>query len=142
MVRTLRAPSPAMLVALVSLFVALAGTALAATPVVKRALFANNAGHLQGKTAAKVAAMPSPARTAKGLVSIVSADYSLNPSEAKDVPVSCPAGEKALAGGWDNPTKTVVSFDTRPPAENTWSTLLLNTAKTAATGKVYVVCIE
>ena len=40
----LRLPSPAMVIACVALLVSMSGTAIAASPVVKRALFANNAG--------------------------------------------------------------------------------------------------
>ena len=46
-----KAPSPALVISCVALFVALGGTAIAAAPIAKRALFANNAGKLQGKTA-------------------------------------------------------------------------------------------
>jgi hypothetical protein len=47
-------PSPALVLALLALFVALGGTAVAATPVVKRALFADNAAKLQGRSAAAI----------------------------------------------------------------------------------------
>ena len=36
-----KAPSPALVIACVALFVALGGTAIAAAPIAKRALFAN-----------------------------------------------------------------------------------------------------
>jgi hypothetical protein len=56
--RSLR-PSPALVVAAVALFVALSGTAVAAgvVPLAKRALVADNASKLEGKTAAQVAAL-------------------------------------------------------------------------------------
>ena len=65
----LRLPSPAMVIACVALLVSMSGTAIAASPVVKRALFANNAGKLQGKSAVEVAGLPGPASTAAGLLS-------------------------------------------------------------------------
>jgi hypothetical protein len=99
----LRRPSPAMVVALVALFVSLSGTAVAAgVPLAKRALFASNSGKLQGRTARQVAAMPgpatdlqgllpqeiaampSPASTASSLVVSASAPFALAPNEGKD----------------------------------------------------------
>jgi hypothetical protein len=53
-VSKLRHPNPALVVACLALADALGGTALAATPAVKRALFADNAGKLQGKTVAQI----------------------------------------------------------------------------------------
>jgi hypothetical protein len=60
-----RLPSPALVVALVALFVALSGTAVAAG-VVPVARFAANAGKLQGKSAAQVARIAGPANTLSG----------------------------------------------------------------------------
>ena len=65
----LRTPSPALVVAVIALFVALSGTAVAAgvVPMAKRALFANNAGKLQGKSARQLAALPGPATSLDGM---------------------------------------------------------------------------
>jgi hypothetical protein len=49
MIRKLRMPSPALVISLIALLISLAGTSIAAVPPVKRALFASNAGKLQGK---------------------------------------------------------------------------------------------
>ena len=74
-------PSPALVVALLALFVSLSGTAVAAgvVPLAKRALsadkakLADNARKLEGQTAAallqKAGQMPGPASSAAGLVS-------------------------------------------------------------------------
>lgn len=61
-------PSPATVLASIALFVSLSGTAIAAgaVPLAKKALFANNAGKLQGKTAEQVAAIPGPATSLNG----------------------------------------------------------------------------
>ena len=75
MLRKLRLPSPAMFIALVSLFVALTSTGWAqnAVPLAKRALTADkakvaaNAQRLQGRTAAAIAATPGPATDAATL---------------------------------------------------------------------------
>ena len=101
----LRPPSPALVVALIALFVALGGTAVAATPIVKRALFADNAGKLQGKTLAAImqgasvagASLPSPASTAGGLVTTKSAPWSVSPGQGLDFTVTCDAGQKGAA---------------------------------------------
>src|SRR6266516_614707 len=54
----IRLPNPAMIVALLALFVALGGTAVAAgvVPLARRALLADNAKKLNGLTAAQIAA--------------------------------------------------------------------------------------
>jgi hypothetical protein len=78
--RRIRRPSPALVVALIALFVSLSGTAIAAKPVA-RALFANNAGKLQGSTRAQViasaaaAVKPTPVTSVRGLVSVSSREF-------------------------------------------------------------------
>lgn len=64
----LHRPSPALFAALLALYVSLAGTAFAAgvVPLAKRALVADNAKRLGGKTRAQVAATPGPATTLGG----------------------------------------------------------------------------
>jgi hypothetical protein len=159
----LRRPSPALVVALVALFMSISGTAVAAgvVPVAKRALFASNAGKLQGRSARQVAAlpgpatylngltaediagMPSPANTASGLVSTGSAPFALAPGEEKDFSAQCPAGNKAISGGFTTPN-VVLAADTRPTASGTgWTLYLMNLSdSTSATGNVQVVCLS
>jgi hypothetical protein len=159
----LRRPSPALVVALVALFMSISGTAVAAgvVPVAKRALFANNAGKLQGRSARQVAAlpgpatylngltaediagMPSPANTASGLVSTGSAPFALAPGEEKDFSAQCPPGNKAISGGFTTPN-VVLAADTRPTASGTgWTLYLMNLSdSTSATGNVQVVCLS
>lgn len=64
----IKLPSPATVIASIALLISLSGTAIAAgaVPLAKKALFANNAGKLQGKTAAQVAAITGPADTLNG----------------------------------------------------------------------------
>ena len=85
-VTRIKRPSPAFVVAMIALFVALGGTAGAvatqAVPLAKRALVAENAKKLGGQTVAQIAAQatakavrqspaaPGPASTAAGLVVI------------------------------------------------------------------------
>jgi hypothetical protein len=68
MLTKLHRPSPALVVASLALFVSLAGTAVSAgvVPLAKRALVADNAKKLGGKTRAQVAATPGPATTLGG----------------------------------------------------------------------------
>lgn len=149
MIKKLRAPSPALVVAVIALFVALSGTAVAAAPVVQRALFADNAGKLQRKTlpqvvqmaAAEGAKRPGPASTAAGLVSLVNAPVALNADEEKDVAVACAAGQKVISAGFTT-NGSVLAFDSRPVSETTWMVYLVNLNRTAgASGTVTAVCI-
>lgn len=159
----LRRPSSALVVALVALFVSLSGTAVAAgvVPMAKRALFANNAGKLQGKTARQVAAlpgpatsleglqaediaeMPGPASTAASLVSSASSPFALAPDEEKDFSAQCPAGAKAVSGGFTSPN-VVLSADSRPTADGAgWTLYLVNMSSSlSATGNVQVICVR
>jgi|Tabmets5t2r1_1033131.scaffolds.fasta_scaffold01505_2 hypothetical protein len=138
----LRPPSPALVVAVIALFVALSGTAVAAG-IVARAQFANNAGKLQGKTARQVAAMPGPATAVSSLVSTASAPFSLGPDAEQDVTVPCPAGTKAISGGFTTPN-SVLSMDTRPSANGAgWSLYLINLSSTeAASGTAQAICLK
>lgn len=136
----LRLPSPAIVIACVALLVAMSGTAVAASPVVKRALFANNAGKLQGKSAAEVAALPSPASTAAGLISAKTQADSLAADSGREFTIGCDAGKKIVSGGFSS-TGAVVSFDSRPSSETTWGIYLLNIGTSGATVTLYAVCV-
>src|SRR3712207_6221765 len=101
MLRKIR-PSPSMVVALLALFVALGGTSVAAAPAVKRALFADNAAKLQGKTAKQVAALPGPADAISRLLLTRTVDFPLAADEQRDFSVSCRKG-RAISGGFSSP---------------------------------------
>ena len=66
--RRMPLPAPATVLASIALLVSLSGTAIAAgaVPLAKRALSADNAKKLGGKTAAQVAAIPGPADSVNG----------------------------------------------------------------------------
>jgi hypothetical protein len=162
--RRISCPSPAMVVAVAALFVALSGTAWAVgnaiVPLASRALNADNAKKLGGKTAAQVAAMPGPAATLGGktadqiaaipgpasavasLVSIKSVSWSLNPGQEGPFTAACNAGQKATGGGFDNPTGSALAFESKPGTDGaSWSVYELNVSSSApASGSVYVVC--
>jgi hypothetical protein len=143
MIGRLKTPSPALVIACVALFVALGGTAVAAAPPVKRALFANNAGKLQGRTAAQVAALPGPASAVASLVSTKSAPFSLNPGEEKYFSVPCAPGEKAISGGFTSPN-AVLAGDTLPTSDGGgWQVYLANLSSSqGASGTAHAVCLR
>lgn len=141
--RRMRLPSPAMVVALLALLVALSGTAVAAgvVPLAKRALVADNAKKLSGQTLAQIvggigAAVPT-------LISVKSQPWSLNPNGGNDFSATCDAGQKAIAGGFDNPSGAALSSDTRPSSDGaSWRIFLFNlSSSAAASGNIYVVCL-
>ena len=103
--RMIKRPSPAFVVAMIALFVALGGTAgavvNAAVPLAKRALVADNAKKLNGVTANQLGsaavqvalrespAGPRPASTAAGLVTVKTAPASLAANGEGEFTVSC-----------------------------------------------------
>jgi hypothetical protein len=147
----LRLPSPAMAVALVALFVALSGTAVAAgvPALAKRALVADNAKKLGGKTSAQLlaqaAAAPGPASSAAGLVSAKTAGFSLSPGGEQVVTATCDSGSKATGGGFNNPTSAlVISAGEGPSADGSgWTEDLINLSDTTpGAGSVIAVCVK
>jgi hypothetical protein len=142
MSRKLRLPGPAMVVALLALFVALSGTAVAAgvPALAKRALVADNAKKLSGKTSAQLlaaasatsksqadaagqaaAAAPGPASTVAGLAVIKSAAVGqLNPGQIREFSISCDAGQQVVGGGLSSDALMVI-FDSFPSNATTWT---------------------
>lgn len=158
----LRRPSPALIVAAIALFMSLSGTAVAAgvVPLAKHALFANNAGLLQGRSAREIASIPgpatslngltadeiadapSPASTASALVATSTAPFALAPGQERDFLAQCPVGSTALSGGFAT-ADGVLAADTRPTSNGTgWMLHLINRSNTvSAAGNVQVVCL-
>ncbi len=141
----IRHPSPALVIAVLALFISLSGTAVAAgvVPMAKKALFANNAGKLQGKTLTQVAALAGPASKAASLVTVASAPFSLGVSEERDFTVQCASGAKAISGGYTSPN-SVLAFDSRPTPDGAgWGVYLVNLSNSAAgAGAAYAVCLR
>jgi len=157
-------PSAALLVAMIALFVALGGTAgavvTAAVPLAKRALVADNAKKVGGLTAvqlgsaaaqagAKVALQQSPpgarpANSAAALVTTKSTPWSLNGGQAGDFTATCDSGQKAVGGGYDNPSGDALALDTRPSADGgSWKVFLVNLSDSAgAAGTAYAICLK
>jgi hypothetical protein len=153
----MRRPTPALVIGMIALFVALGGTAgavvTAAVPLAKRALVADNAKKLGGQTSAQIVSAaatqagqaPGPASTAAGLVTTKSTAFSVSPQQEQIVTATCDAGSKAVGGGFNNPSSALVlsagSFATADGAG--WTEDLLNvSSSTAGSGTVVVQCIK
>jgi hypothetical protein len=152
-VRQMRRPSPAFVVATVALFVALGGTAgavvNAAVPLAKRALVADNAKKLGGKTSAQIASQaaqaPGPASTAAGLVTVKTGTWSLGPGGESDFTLACDAGQKAIGGGWDDSGGFGHGWDDRPMSDGSAWRVYMTMADNAPgtqSGGLYAVCLR
>ena len=162
-------PSPALVVASVALFVALTGGAFAAqqaiplhaknadhakvadtAKVAALAKVATNAQKLGGKTAAQILASvptptPPPVSSVASLASVVPANYTLNAAAEQNVTATCPAGSKAMGGGFSNPSAALVlSAGSGPTADGGgWTEDLINLSNaTTASGQVFVTCLK
>jgi hypothetical protein len=147
MSRKLRLPSPALVVASIALVVALTGTAVAANvvPLAKRALVADNAKKLGGQTSSQLVSRASeaagPASTAVGLITVKTAPFSLGAQQGGDFTVTCDPGQKAISGGYDNPTGVALGWDSRPTADGTgWASYL--SSSSGGSGNVYAICLK
>jgi hypothetical protein len=145
-------PSPALVLAVLALFVSLSGTAVAAgvVPLAKRALsadkakVADNAKKLEGQTAAailaKAAQTPGPASSAAGLVNIKQAADSLTANSGREFVIACDGGKKVVSGGFAS-DGDVLSFDSRPMSDVAWGMNLVNIGDGNAGVTLYAVCI-
>jgi hypothetical protein len=147
----LKRPSPALVVAVLALFVSLSGTAVAAgvVPLAKRALsadkakVADNAKKLEGQAAAallqKAAQTPGPASSAAGLISIKQATDSLGPKTGREFVIGCDGGKKVVSGGYAS--DNAIGFDSRPISDTAWGLYLGNGSDAATNVTLYAVCI-
>jgi hypothetical protein len=155
-------PSPAFVVAMVALFVALGGTAgavvNAAVPLAKRALLADNAKKLGGQTGAQIAAVgakagaaqalsqsPAGARiasSAAGLVTLKTGSGQIAAGGVQSFTIACDAGQKVLGGGFTS-DQLVLGFDSYPSNDATWSLFLGNVNDGAAANvTTYASCMK
>ena len=153
--RMLPRPSPAMVVACIALIVALSGSALAASPAVKRALFAENAGKLQGKTGSALvdqatakaiaasARQAGPASTAAGLVTVKSsAGGQVGVNTYRVVTITCDGGARIMGAGFSS-DGDVYNLDNYPTGETTWAIGLYNPDdNTPANVTLYATCLK
>jgi hypothetical protein len=145
-------PGPAIVIAVLALFVSLSGTAVAAgvVPLAKRALSADkakqadNAKKLGGETAAAIVARaaqtPGPAGTAAGLVSAKQASDSLAAQTGREFVIACDGGKKVISGGFAS-DGSVIAFDSRPISDSTWGIYLMNIGDGNAGVTLYAVCL-
>ena len=156
--RMMKRPSPALVVAMIALFVALGGTAgavvTATVPLAKRALVADNAKKLNGVTASQLGSAavqlalresPAGARaasTAAGVVSIKTATGSLAANGEGEFTVSCDAGQKVAGGGFSS-DGAVFNLDSFPRSDSAWGLYLANGSETAGANiTLYATCIR
>src|SRR5437016_2779250 len=120
--RWLGRPSPAMIVAVLALMVALTGSAVAAgvVPLARRALVADNAKKLGGQTprkvlirAVEVALLVGPL-SIKHLVVVRSAAWSVPAGGQADFVAACDAGQKVVSGGFDAAAGQATAVASRP----------------------------
>jgi hypothetical protein len=139
-------PSPALVIAVLALFVSLSGTAVAAgvVPLAKRALSADNAKKLEGQTAAailaKAAQTAGPASSAAGLVTVKKAGDALTANSGREFVIACDGGKKVISGGFAS-DGDVIAFDSRPMSDVAWGMFLANSGDGNANVTLYAVCI-
>ncbi len=146
--KKIRHPSPALVVALLALFVALTGTAVAGSglvPLAKRALTADNATKLGGKSESAVvqeaASQPGPASSAAGLVSQKTVSDSIGAKGMKMLSVSCDGGKKVTGAGWSS-DGVVFDLGNHPTGDGTWTFEFANFDDSAtAAVSAYIVCV-
>jgi hypothetical protein len=130
-----------MVIAVIALFVALGGTAVAAG-IVPKAKVALNALKLQGKTAAQVAAVPGPASSASGLVATRTVSFTIGANGLQQVSAACQSGEKAISGGYST-SGAVLQATSAPSSDGaSWQMALVNVADSSASGTGYAVCLK
>ena len=166
--RWIHKPSPAVVIAMLALFIALSGIAAAATvvPLAKRALVADNAKKLSGKSLAQVtagstaaataaakaaadaavtaaASQPHPASTAAGLVVVKSASGGQVPAGFfKELgTLSCDAGQKIMGGGLSS-DGIVFTGDSYPVNDTTWAFSGANAGDSAANISLWITCLK
>ena len=154
--------SPALLIAMIALFVALGGTAgavvTATVPLAKRALMADNAKKLGGQTPAQLTAQAAqralaqaseaagPASTAAGIVTIKTQSFGSIPDDRSVHPfrITCDAGQKVLSGGLYSSNNVISAYDSYPADASTWEFSISHNGSdpTPANVSVYAVCIK
>jgi hypothetical protein len=157
----IKRPSPAFVVAMIALFVALGGTAgavvTAAVPLAKKALVAENAKKLGGQTSTQIIASasakgaqaalqqspagPRPASSVTGLVTIKTQSLQIATESANGADATCDSGAKVVGGGLSS-DGAVLIIDNYPKSDTTWSAGGLNIGSSTANATVYAVCAK
>jgi len=77
-------------------------------------------------------------------VTVKTAPWSLGGNQDADFTAACDAGQKAISGGYDNPTGAALAFDTRPGSDDaSWKIYVSNLSSSAgASGTVFAICLK
>ena len=158
--RKLQRPTPAFVIAMIALFVALGGTAgavaTATVPLAKRALVADkaktaliaeNAKKLGGQTSAQIvqaaSQAPGPASSALGLVTTKTGSAQVGAGSGGAYTVQCDAGQKVISGGFIADNVVILALANGPVNESSWGIGLLNLDDAApANVNLYAICIK
>lgn len=142
----MRKPTPELVIAVLALVVALAGTANAvvdaAVPLARRALVAENAKKLNGQTARQVARIPGPASTAAGVITTRSKAVLISPGPANFFTIDCNLDEKVIGAGYESNAAVLNLVLFHPTTERTWRMGFLNLDDKVATTTLYAICIR
>ncbi len=166
MTHRFRLPSPAMVVAIVALFIALSGSAVAGVlitsadikdgtilgrDIANKAITSTklaqgkgsglNADKVDNLSSEQMVAMPGPASTAVGLLTTRTTNNTIAPGAAGDYTAACAPGEKATGGG-SSSFGAVLTLDSRPNTESSWSTFVANVGDQPVALTVWVVCLR
>jgi hypothetical protein len=162
-------PSPAMAVAMLALLVALTGTAVASgvVPVATRALNADNAKKLQGKTSAQLVGLASAksqladdatrlqgkspedivalaqTKSVAAFFTVKQANFSMPPNSMRDYTLACDGGQKAISGGSEYSQAPAVVVESRPSTDGSaWKVQLIDPSTAdGAFGNIFAVCV-
>jgi hypothetical protein len=142
----MRKPTPEFVIAVLALFVALAGTANAvvdaAVPLARRALVAENAKKLNGQTARGVANIAGPASTAAGVVSTRTKAVLISPGPGNFFTIDCDPSEKVIGAGYASNAAVLNLVLSDPVSERTWRMGFVNVDDKLATTTLYAICIR
>jgi hypothetical protein len=142
----MRKPTPELVVAVLALFVALAGTANAvveaAVPLARRALVAENAKKLNGQTASQVAKIPGPANTAAGVITTRTKAIVITPGSGNFFTIDCEPNEKVIGAGYSSNAAVLNLFLSNPTTARTWRLGFANFDNKVATTTLYAICIR
>jgi hypothetical protein len=158
-------PSPALVIALIALFVSLAGSAAATGVLVSskeirdgsirgvdlanRTVAASkllqgkgsgvDADKVDGLSSEQIAALAGPASSVAGLLTTRTANYSLGANDVGDFTVQCAPGEKVTGGG-SSSFGDLFLLDSRPNTETSWAVYVANMGDQSAAFTVWAIC--
>jgi hypothetical protein len=73
---------------------------------------------------------------------VKTAPRTLAASATGDFTTACDAGQKAIAGGYDNPTGAALAFDTRPSSDGGSWRIFLSAGTEGGSGTLFAVCLK